>query len=87
MDISLRKSIRNGLITWAILAPISFFYGALYTEIYLVGESFTFYNVIIGLISAILITSIFFIPTFIISLMYFYFRERKKTQWQKYHNG
>ena len=86
MDKSLRKSIRNGLITWAIFAPISFFYGALYTEIYLAGESFTFYNIVIGLVSAIAATSLFFIPIFIISLVYFYFKERRLLKQAK-HNG
>lgn len=79
MDVTTSKSVRNGLIGWAILAAISFLYGGIYTEMMVEGLGFSLQNVLLALFGAILVTLIpGFVLVFAISLIVFYIKNKKK---------
>ncbi len=74
IDQSLRKAIRNGLISFCIISFITLLFGI----VELMEEGFSLINITALLIAMIWIGIILFTPVFIISLIYFYFKEKKK---------
>ena len=80
MDIDLRKSIRNGLYASCIVSVLTLFFGLIYTEFITEKLPVNFENLLFGLLGIILAGVMFFIPIFVISLIYFYFKT-KKPKW------
>ena len=77
MEISLKKSIRNGLIAWVIFFLISFSFGIYDMITGFEGLGLTGINIILTIFGAILITTFFFIFVFCLSLIVYYFKERR----------
>ncbi len=77
MDQSLKKSIRNGLISFCIFSFISLMFGILE----LMEEGFSLVNIVWLLLGVTWIGVISFIPVFIISLIYFYFKENQNKRY------
>jgi hypothetical protein len=79
MDKTLKKSIRNGSYAFIIMLSFTFFYGGIYNEILTEGLDFTLYNLILIIIGSIFSGLVIgFIPVFIISLIIFYLKDKKK---------
>ncbi len=76
MELSLKKSIRNGLITWVIFFLISFSFGIYDMLTGFGGLELTEINIILTMFGAILITTFFFILVFCLSLIVYFFKER-----------
>ncbi|KKN58809.1 hypothetical protein LCGC14_0548150 [marine sediment metagenome] len=76
MDQSLKKAIRDGLISSSIISFISYMFGI----VEIMEEGFSLINMALSLIGVMWIGIISFTPVFVISLIYFYFKERKKTE-------
>ena len=77
MDISLQKSVRNGIWGFVIGTTFSFVYGGIYTEMINEGLGFSIENIFLAFIGAIFAGVILFIPIFVISLIVFYFKTKK----------
>lgn len=74
MEKSLEKSIRNGLYAWLIFSLLSFSWG-IYD--FVVGAwPFNLENLLWTIAGSIFSTVILFVIAFIISLIYFYFKEK-----------
>ena len=70
MDQSLKKAIRNGLISFCIISFITLMFGI----VELMEEGVTLVNIGLLLVAIIWVGTIFFTPVFIITLIYFYFK-------------
>jgi len=78
MDVSLKKSIRNGLYAGIIITLFSFIYGGIYTEMIVEGIGFSLGNILLAIIGAVFAGIPFFLLVFVISLIVFYFKEKRK---------
>ena len=76
MEENLSKSIRNGLYAWLIFALISFSWGIY--DFIIEEVKFNFVNLLWTIFGAILATVMFFVLGFAISLIVYYFKEKKK---------
>lgn len=74
MEKSLRTSIRNGLFGWMIMFFVSLSFGVY--DLFSGYEELNIINIILTIVGAILTTTIFFLLVFVISLIYFYFKEK-----------
>lgn len=76
MDKNLKKSIRNGLYAFIPIALLTFFYGGIYNEMIVEGMGFSLENMMFALIGSIIAGVYIFLPVFVISLIYFYFKTK-----------
>ena len=74
MEENLSKSIRNGLYVWLFFILISISFGVydMATGI----EEFSPINVVLTIVGAILATVIFFVLGFVVSLIFYYYKEK-----------
>lgn len=77
MDIELKNSIRNSIWAFSIVSIVSFVFGGIYTEIIGEGIGFSLENIIYALLGSLLAGAIFFMPVFVFSLMYYYFKNKR----------
>lgn len=71
----LKKSIRKGLFIGLTISLISFFYGGIYTEMYIGGLEPSFLNFIYALIGSLIFGFIFYCIIFILSFSFLYIKE------------
>ena len=74
MDETLKKSIRNGIYAFIIFSLYAFI--LIISELIL--EGFNIIDVIYYLIGTLLVGGTFFIPAFIMSLIYYYIKDSRK---------
>ncbi len=80
MDESLKKSIKNGLISGGIFAFITFFYGGIYNSFILGRDELILSNIVLILAGTIFSGIMFFTPVFIVSLIVYYFKDKKPVE-------
>ena len=79
MDIVLQKSIRNGIIVGGIMCIIVLFYGAIYNGFMSGALEVTLGNILLSLLGIMAAGIMYFIPSFFISLIFYYFKYKNKT--------
>ena len=80
MESSLKKSIRIGIIVWVFFFLISFSFGVYDMLIGYEGLKLTTTNIFLTILGSILITSFFFIFIFCLSLVVYYFKDKKEAK-------
>lgn len=81
MNEELRKSLRNGIYAVLLLSTISFFWGGLYTEMYLEGLPFNFVNFVLAIVGSIVVGFMYgMIPVFLISLLFYKIKKEKNKE-------
>lgn len=76
MDITIKKSIRNGLYVWIVISIISLGFGIY--DLATGFEELNGINIFYTLIGVIIAGVFPFITAFVISLVIYYFKEKKK---------
>ena len=77
MDIHIQKAIRNGIWPFVIMAGIIFIYGGIYTEMLQEGLGFSLGYILLALLGSLIGGVPFFLLSFVVSLIYFYFKSKK----------
>lgn len=71
-----KKVFKIPLIIWVCIFLISFFYGGIYTEIYIEGLPFTLENILLAILGAVMAGFFFFLLTLIVSYIYYKTKEK-----------